>query len=66
MKSLRYAAIAAALALAACDTIDLNGLADIADSLLLLNAAMQPARPTRTFCQRYSVNPDGVASYSCW
>ncbi|HYP35886.1 MAG TPA: hypothetical protein VEQ62_06070 [Stellaceae bacterium] len=66
MKLLRYATIATALALSACDTVDLNGLADVADGLLLLDAAMQPSRPTRTFCQGYGVNPQGVVSYSCW
>lgn len=65
-KYLRYATIVAAIALSGCDTVDLDGLADSLTDLAAIGAAMQPARPNRTYCQRYSVNPDGVASYWCW
>jgi hypothetical protein len=66
-------ATCAVLALAGCTQYDLDNLGAVIGTLTdvaLVGAGVaalsQPAQPTRTFCQRYGVNPDGVASYTCW
>ena len=46
----------------------LGAVLDAAGTVAEYEYALRPAQPrqSRTVCQRYSVNPEGVASYSCW